>query len=232
MARRRNKKEQQQQPQPRHRAYIFGVANSPWTQTAVLAAEAKGICYDLHPLVAAQPGVIATNGLIMPTLVITDENGSDRSNGTGASSVREVVAGSFAIMEALDRLVPNRFPFGLPSSGAGVGEARRHQGKLEELFFEGAFERFYPLPRKLFQFPYVFAQQPMVLSSGQAMPTLRGRLSCAVLKAFLMLKFGCFLCAGAASCHLFGLPRIQDAAAVDAQLSHWEAMMAGGSEQV
>ena len=83
-----------------------------------------------------------------------------------------------------------------------MGEARRHHGKLEELFFEGAFERFYPLPRKLFQFPYVFAQQPMVLSSGQAMPTLRGRLSCAVLKAFLMLKFGCFLCAGAASCHL------------------------------
>ena len=208
--------------QPQYRAHIFGVANSPWVQTAVLAAEAKGILYDLHPLVASQSGVIATNGLIMPTLVITDENGD--------GNAREVVAGSFAIMEALDRLVPDQFPLGI--SGADAGEVRRHQGKLEELFFEGAFERFYPLPRKLFQFPLVFAQQPMVLASGRETPALLARLLCAVLKAFFMFKFGCSLCAVAVSYHLFGLPRIQDAAAADAQLDHWEAMMACGEDGV
>ena len=204
-------------------AFIFGVSHSPWTQCAVITCEAKGIPYCLSSDLFSVPcwrEVTAKNGLILPTLVLFEADGG---------KVLRVVGGSFQIMRTLDEIVPGRFPLGLAGCNEAEQEAAllHEHGKLEELFFEGAFERFYPLPRKLIAFPLLFARQP----NGAPAATLTQQLRGAICKAFLMLHFGSFLCLGALSFHLCGHPRIADDNAVAAALDYWEARMPESGEE-
>ena len=207
------------------RATIFGVSHSPWTQCALLACEAKGVKYELRADIFALPGwrdIVTQNGLILPTMVLSNECGGD---------VQYVVPGSFAIMQQLDNLFPDRFPLGLNGARSGRAEAqmRWHHGKLEELFFEGAFERFYPPLRKLWSFPLRFALQPSIFHQNRTCSSyMFHRLCNAACKGFLLVKFGSFLCAGAVASQLFGVPKICDEASTEAQLRYWEGIMTRG----
>lgn len=202
----------------KYRAYIFGVAHSPWTQCAILSCEAKGVPYDLSAnWFPYWRRLTSANGYIFPTLVLLESK---------SGRVLSVTGGSFQIMKMLDELLPGRFPLSLANSNAAVAaQARCHHGKLEELFFEGAFERFHPLPQKLWMFPLLFAQQPDILTDSNCSPTLWTQVTRAALKAFLMVHFGSFLFLGALAHALSGHPRIHDAAAVAQQLDHWEARL-------
>jgi hypothetical protein len=87
--------------------------------------------------------------------------------------------------------------------------------KLEELFFEGAFQRFSPITEKWWKFPLYFALQPEGVASEAS--ALLG----AVCKTFHLVNFGFFLLIGAACNLCYGHPRINSTKQVEAQLNFW-----------
>jgi glutathione S-transferase len=176
---------------------MVGVDNSPWVQTVLLFLHDRGIPCELSALPSLE--TFRCNGNVIPVIQIYK-----------GDKLIETIADSFSAMRHIDCKYPN---------GKAIPDNEDEaliQAKLEELFFEGAFQRFSPISEKWWKFPLYFARQPETVSSE-----MRALLGSAA-KAFHLINFGFFLLIGALCNLWFGHPRINSRKQGEAQLDFWE----------
>ena len=187
------------------RARVLGVDHSPWTQSAMLALHRAGVQFSLSAVPTAAQ--FRANGYIIPTaLLYSEEDIMVDALGNSADIIRRVHA-----LVGGDRLPP------LESSS--TYDPQEEASRLEELFFEGASERFYPLHIKVFGFPFHFARQREVGVSP------RSAFLGAICKAVHCARYGTHLSLMALASCITGHPRIAHPKRTADALSWWESRL-------
>ncbi len=197
-------------------AWVHGVDNSPWTQATLLALHRAGVPFALSAV--PTPTTFRANGYVIPACVLLRVDDDD--DASAAPAVVDALGNSADIIRRIDTLVGGgRLPAPAPPPSSSAVDPDEEASRLEELFFEGATERFYPLWSKAVGFPWHFAQQREVgVSQARA-------LLGAACKAVHCARFGGFLAGFALINAVTGKPSIAHPERTADALSWWEARL-------